>query len=163
MNMPPVQLTQINTEMEGHEEMRISVQSRMIPCSKTSRNQSILYLFFRESGFAGWDRLTCKKDGFSPKSQRRKGQLQKTPYRRLELEEGTDFCSLCCSDELWRREVRNGTKAACKEWPRSLSASPDRTPKMFSLGIETEETVENFLITVDIFLPPTPDLMSHGR
>lgn len=40
--------------------------------------------------------------------------------------------------------------------------SPDRAPKMFSLGRETEESVENFLGIVDIFLPPTPDLMFYG-
>lgn len=32
--------------------------------------------------------------------------------------------------------------------------SPHRTPKMFSLGIETEESIENFLTIVDVFLPP---------
>lgn len=46
---------------------------------------------------------------------------------------------------------------------RSLSVSQDRTPKTFGLGTETEESVENFLRTADIFLPPTPDLMFYGR
>lgn len=36
--------------------------------------------------------------------------------------------------------------------------SPDRTQKMFNLGMETEKSVENFVRIVDIFLPTTPDL-----
>lgn len=52
---------------------------------------------------------------------------------------------------------------SCVQGLRSLSVSLDRTPKTFSLGTETEESVENFLRTADIFLLPTPDLMFYGR
>lgn len=51
---------------------------------------------------------------------------------------------------------------SCEQELRSLSVSPDRAPKMFRLGRETEESVENFLRIVDIFSSPTPDLMFYA-
>lgn len=117
-NVPPVQLTQINTEMEGWEEMRISIQSRVITCCK-SGNQSMQYLFFKEPGFAGWDRLTCKKRqqmlAFLPKAREEKDSFKKqktTPSRRLELRK--ELISAVSAVQLsWRREVSDG-KAVSK-------------------------------------------------
>lgn len=165
--MPPVQLTQINAEMEGHEEMRISIQTRMIPCCKTSRNQPIQYLFFKEPGFAGWDRLTCKKDGrcwiFSQKLE----QKRTVPKKPGGFAGGLSWGRNCLLQSLlFRWAVEEGGEQwnkSCVQGLRSLWVSTDRTPKMFSLGIETEESVENFLRTADIFPTLTPGLMFYGR
>lgn len=56
-----MQLTQINIIMEGHEDIRIPVQVRMIPWYKIEKPIHP-NLFFKALGFAEWNRLTCKKE-----------------------------------------------------------------------------------------------------
>lgn len=136
-NVPPVQLTQINTEMEGWEEMRISIQSRVITCCK-SGNQSMQYLFFKEPGFAGWDRLTCKKRqqmlAFLPKAREEKDSFKKqktTPSRRLELRKelisAVSAVQLSCGGGRWAME---------KLWAR--------TQEPFSVSRQSSKNVQTW-------------------
>lgn len=129
-----MQLTPINIIMEGHEDIRIPIQIRMIPWWKTLKSQSIPIYFSKHSALqSGTDSHVKKKtdDSLSPKSQRRKRQLQKKTQqppnqtcRRLELEEGSCFCSMVSavqlsSELLGRESVSNGIKVTCK-YPKAF-------------------------------------------
>lgn len=81
-----MQLTPINIIMEGHEDIRIPIQIRMIPWWKTLKSQSIPIYFSKHSALqSGTDSHVKKKtdDSLSPKSQRRKRQLQKKTQTKL--------------------------------------------------------------------------------